>query len=185
MFFLLFLSIGCSDSKPDTKYSESICVHSDQVLEQDGFDELGGSWIVGAVPINDTSNSKLVAVDENSRLKDLYHTVLLTIKSDGTYVLLRNIYGYSGRWKRHETKLNTFLFSVQSTFVYRITDGEFSKSNYDTDEKEQYMIELLDENTLAFDKYDSLFDKAYRGKDTLYFIKQGKNSNYIESNKYG
>ena len=62
-------------------------------------------------------------------------------------------------------------------------DGEEFKEEEIDSEKTQYIITLLDDNTLSLGEYDPVIGKKKANTKTTLYVKEGEESTYIQENK--
>lgn len=142
---------------------------------------LEGAWHVGAV----RSDGKLVDLQDNKSLANMWSRHSLTFKEDGSFLYSPSMTSiYEGEYPDHEpTADRDYLLETAALLVYDSTKGEFVAKSEGTQSLPIYVVKLLDEGeTLEFNEYDPTTGKAKEGGLALIFI-QDQSSEYILNNK--
>lgn len=154
----VLLLCGCGGGKTETAEATAAPVETPAPTAE-GYDVLGGSWVVGSIQ----RNGHVYSVHENEALADLYDTTSLTFKKDGTFVYFNVAYGYRGTYEPHGED-GSYLLNVDSSFKYEIKKGEMTEEEIPLEKKVQYLVTMnpyaYGENVIAFHEFDALMGKA-------------------------
>ena len=143
------------------------------------YEMIGGIWEVGGIYYD----GHLVDIHDNAALESLYDTILLTFNEDGSFVYLKT-YNNRGHWAaKNDTSGGSIILKTESVFRYSLKNGSLAEEEIETDNKTQYIVSLLDKNTLALAEYDFTTGKAKADDDPFIFVKQNKDSRYIADHK--
>ena len=138
---------------------------------------VAGDWELGGIYYN----GRLIDINDVPGLDGNEH---LTINEDGSFVYLRSVFGNKGKVVKLEADGNLLLDS-EETFIYEYENGEIVQTP--TTEKNnptKFLAEVLDENTIRVSEYDAAFGKISADADPKLFVLSGKESEFIESNKF-
>lgn len=140
----------------------------------DGSDILGGFWTVGAVRYND----KIIDVQDSKALNSLYDNTYLEFCEDGTFTYT-NLWIYKGEYAQSNTQENSFILTRHTEIAFK--DGEWQTEPYCGNIK--HILHIVDQSTIEVSEYDPITGTAKIGTNPILFVKQGKNSNFIEDHK--
>ena len=147
-------------------------------VSADDIQAMEGTWEVRGIYYK----GNLIDISDVDGLEDLYDTTMLTFNDDGTFVYL-NKFGNRGSWSRENPENgNKFVLKTESSFRYTLEKGSLTEKEVDSS-KSAYLVELLDENTATYIKYDESTGKSDEEDEPLVFVKQGSESAYLAENK--
>lgn len=104
--------------------------------------------------------NKLIDINDNSALKSMYDTHIITFNEDATFVYLRTSANDRGQFEfKGVDDAGNLPFYLKTTenFSYTMVNGSLAEKEYDG-EKREYLVALLqgDNNTIIVEEYDSL-----------------------------
>ena len=140
----------------------------------DGFDVLGGSWEVGAV----YNNGRIIDIKDVPALADLYDTVYLNFRQDGTFTHF-NLWIFDGEYTRSKNKENSFILTRKTEKVLK--DGQLTTEPYDGTLK--HIVTVLDKNTIQLGEYDPITGEARSNPAPLIFVRKNRGSDFVSENK--
>ena len=146
----------------------------------DGYDVLGGSWIVGGFYYEQYNKQHLIDLSDNKALKDIYDSTYLTFYEGGTFVYM-NMYNRRGKYIRQDD--GSFILKTETVFTYDFTEEGLAEKILEDSEKTSYIVSFLDENTLLWNTLDPNTGKAKIDSDPLVFEREDVESEYIKDNK--
>lgn len=142
----------------------------------DGFDALGGSWVVAGFYYK----NKLIDLSDSDELLDIYDTVYLSFYEGGTFHYI-NIYNYRGEYSRRDE--NSFILKTETVFTYDFAETGLVEKEKEGASKTSYIIKLLDENTLIWNILDPATGKEKADAEPLLFEREDTESAYILQHK--
>ena len=169
---LLVLLSGCQNSNNNsTSVSES-----DSTVSADKTEAalIAGEWKVGGV----VYKGKVVDIDDEKTIADLYDSRVLTIRDDNTYSLLEGPFQIEGNWSETWKDGYEYAYTLNSTSSarYTIEDGRFALGeSKEISGKFKAYLDNDDHNTLFYIDPDSEID--------LIYVRSGEESQYIAGNK--
>ena len=140
----------------------------------DGFDALGGSWEVGAV----YNNSRIIDIQDIPALADLYDTVSLNFRQDGTFTHF-DLWIFDGEYTRSKNKENSFILTRKTEKVLK--DGQLITEPYDGTLK--HIVTVLDGNTIQLEEYDPITGEAKPSPEPLIFVRKNRGSDFVSESK--
>ncbi|MBP3413596.1 MAG: hypothetical protein J6L81_00145 [Clostridia bacterium] len=162
------LFCGCSSSQSD-----------DEALGAEPQRALSGTWVVGGIYLD----GKLIDVNDAEGIASIYGNQLITFDEEGNFSYL-NLFLTEGSYSkifRKDYKM-TYLLKSENFFRYDNDAEEFVEQPFYQGIKTQYIISLLDENTLAMWVYDESTDTLKDESEPILYVRNGSTSSYI--NKY-
>ena len=130
-------------------------------------------------------NGRLVDVNDVEGAEDLYDGMRLSINEDGSFVYLNSVFGKKGMVKYlDESDKGTLLLDSEEAFMYGYENGEIVQNPTDDDNPQKYLAYVLDESTLEVCEYDAALGKPVADKDPYIFVLEGKESAYLDANKF-
>lgn len=169
-------------------FSLAVCTNEEQEdaeflspEETAGSSALKGTWHVGAV----RSDGKLIDVQDNKTLANMFLEHSLTFKEDGSFLYSPSTLNiYEGECSDHRQVADKeYLLESSALLVFDSTKDEFVAKSEDVQSLPIYVVKSLDEGkTLELNEYDSTTGTAKEDSLTLIFI-QGQSSEYILDNK--
>ena len=193
LFLILFPLSGCDKSTvtageegiaPDempelTDVSTPRATSTPKATPASGSEYLTGTWVVGAVYIND----KIIDIHDNSTIEGMYDTIGLTFTEDGRFHYM-DVFNFEGTYEMQEQS-NTaisFLLRTSRTYRYHFEDDELSEVDIEGSDATHYVL-FTDANTFEYGTYDPITGKGKLDDSILYFVRSDANSDYISDNK--
>lgn len=158
--------------------SEPIVTESPTVepLTAEGFEDLDDLWAVRGI----FYKSNLIDIYDNDALRDLYDSYYLNFFEDGTFHYM-GLFNYRGKYTRRED--GTFLLKTESVFTYDMTSQGLVEKEATNSTPKPYLLTLLDENTFLLNDFDPIMGKASVDSTDYVFVRNGKESVYLSTNK--
>lgn len=180
IILLLVLSLSaCGSAEQPTAPETSATTMPETTVQTetpaaDGFDALGGSWEVGAV----YNNGRIIDIKDVPALADLYDTVYLNFRQDGTFTHF-DLWIFDGEYTRSKNKENSFILTRKTEKVLK--DGQLTAEPYDGTLK--HIVTVLDKNTIQLGEYDPITGEAKSSPAPLIFVRENQDSNFVGENK--
>ena len=155
-------------STPAPEISE---VEAEAVVEEI-TDELVGAWEIGGLEID----HRIISLEDNAALKDLYDTDYLSIAGDGTFTLMSVPYTYSGVWKESwkEGYEHAYTLNCES-YISMVGEDFLNGETTACDKQFRVYLDNDDTNTMFF---------ADPEDDTiLVYVRYEQESDFIEENR--
>ncbi len=170
LFLILFC--GCSSTKTDSNISTP-----DPAEE---YNELSGTWLVGGFYYN----NKLIDINDDEALKDLYDSCLLTFDTDGTFMYI-NLFILEGNYRLipEKNEQHVYLLTAEKLLTYDTDINDFIEEPYEINDRPQYLIYMEDENTFIMCNYDRISGTAVAGDEPMVYVRENHVSQYITDNK--
>lgn len=172
---------GCGSSQePTTPTLPVLQSDSSTTTIADGYDVLGGSWVVGGFYYKPNNIQYLIDLSDNEALMDIYDSTYLTFYEGGTFVYM-NMYNSRGKYIRQDD--GSFILKTDTVFTYDFTEEGLTEKVIEKSEKNSYIVSVLDENTLLWGVLDPSTGKMKFDYDPLVFEREDTESEYIRNNK--
>lgn len=175
------LLCGCgNDPDPTTPTLPALQSSNAATTIAEGYDVLGGSWVVGGFYYEQYNKQYLIDLSDNDALMDIYDSTYLTFYEGGTFVYL-NMYNSRGKYIRQDD--GSFILKTDTVFTYEFTEEGLAEKVLEDSKKTSYIVSFLDENTLLWNTLDPNTGKAKIDSDPLVFEREDVESEYIKDNK--
>lgn len=163
---------GCSKQTdiPVTEPVEITVTTETTIPVADGYDVLGGNWIVGGIYYE----GQLIDIRQYDALQDLYDTVYLFFSEDGSFLFINMFFreGTYENYGRDSAGHDIYLLKTDSVYRYDYEDGEMIKKESTSDTKRSYWVTLTDDpNAINVCPVDPETNKADPEGEVLYFVK--------------
>lgn len=182
---LIALFTGCGNTtEPTTPTLPALKVDSEKEdisqtqTTAEGFDILGGSWVVGGFYYKPNNKQYLIDLSDDDRLMDIYDTTYLFFNEDGTF-LYTNLFSSRGKYTKYGD--NSYILKTDTVFTYDFEKGDIVEK--EDSPKSSYLITILDENTLHWGILDPQTGKLKLDSDPLVFEREDTESEYIQTHK--
>lgn len=186
-FIALGLCTGCTRNEisettiPDPtvpSFSESMVAEEPfaEEIVVEGFAYLDDLWVVRGIYYE----NNLIDVYDNDALKDLYDSDCMTFFGDGTFHYM-SLFNRRGEYTRQED--GTFLLKTESVFTYDFTSEGLVEKEVTNSAPKPYLITPLDDNTFLLNEFDPMMGKAAADSTDYVFVRDGKDSVYLSTNK--
>lgn len=180
---MLGLLSGCSAKNVAVEPSETVALTQETTYIADGAKILSGLWSVCGIYIE----GKLIDVNDNEVLADLYDTDYLSISDDGTFEFL-GYFSERGTFSRYEKGYNgytSFLLHTEECFTSSFENGQIVETPNESSEKRTYLVEVPngDENTLILHKFDPLTGGYAADDDPHVYVRNGCESSFLAKYK--
>ena len=180
IIFLLVLSLSaCGSAEQPTALETSATTIPETTVQPeaaaaDGFDVLGGFWKVEAI----YNNSRIIDIEDVPSLADLYDTVYLDFRQDGTFTHF-DLWIFDGQYTPSKTQENSFILTRKTETIRK--DGELTTEPYSGNLK--HIVTVLDQNTIQLEVYDPITGEAKPSPEPLIFVRKNQSSNFVGENK--
>lgn len=172
---------GCGSAQESTTPTLPVLQSADSAHAiADGYDVLGGSWVVGGFYYKQNNKQYLIDLSDNDALMDLYDSTYLSFYEGGTFVYM-NMYNCRGKYIQQDD--GSFILKTETVFTYDFTEEGLAEKVLEDSEKPSYIVSVLDENTLLWNTLDPNTGKAKKDSDPLVFEREDVESDYIKNNK--
>lgn len=133
-------------------------------------------WLVRAV----IAKEQIVDLNDSDKLKDLYDTLSLEFFEDGSFVYRNTIFNHKGSVKAEDEH---FILTTENVTRYTFENGDLSEVEAKNGDKDSYIVNLLDEDTLTINEFDISTKEVIHDDIDLIFTPEAKSTTYIEENK--
>ena len=177
--FLIIIALqnGCGKAN---SFNNTESQDNEYAVEDNGYDQIGGSWGVGAIYYE----NHLIDIHDNESIESMYKYDMLSVDKDETFTKsMKMMFINKGTWsKSNQDEDNVYLLNTETSYK-NSWDGEKLKEEEIDSEKTQYIATLLDENTLSLAECDPVTGKKKANTHPILYVKEGKTSAYIQDNK--
>lgn len=133
-------------------------------------------WLVRAVIAKD----QMVDLYDADDLKDLFDTISLEFFEDGSFIYRNTIFNHKGSVKSED---NHYILTTENVTRYTFENGDLSEVETKNSDKDIYIVNLLDEDTLTINEYDEPTKEVIHDDIDFIFTPEAKSTTYIEQNK--
>ena len=181
VFILAVSFVGCGSGGSGASETANGSAETTEPEEAAAGYEFFGSNLWGVGGFAD-QYGKVIDIKDNKELTSMYDGHSLIFDSQGKYLYL-NVFPTEGTYEPYEGDgaYEYYLLKPEKSYKWDAENDEFVENELGS--KSTYIINIVDNNTIEYVKFDAITGKAKANESTLLFVRSDAESPYIQDNK--